>query len=132
MRPIKFRCFNKLTKRFEEISNINISHNEVITFFEIYGKDGTSSVSYKTLFGDKDEFELMQFTGLHDCKGNPIYESDILQAGRFLFVVVYDIDSLKVKEYESDGQICFYLSEINKHSIVVSTIHENPELLETK
>jgi uncharacterized phage protein (TIGR01671 family) len=124
MRPIKFRCFNKRTKELKKVSRIFFNENTV----EVY----TDPNIFDNPTWHLDYCELMQFTGLHDSSGQEIYESDILKIGEFLFVVIYELDSFKLKQFGIDEQNRFDLSEVNKYSVVFSTIQENPELLESK
>ena len=143
MRPIRYRCFNKKTNNMEyNIYIINLSHNEVVIWKEIYD-DGQSYVNYETLFSSKDEFELMQFTGLHDRNGKAIYEGDIVKFsdGQYVdsgytYEIVFHEGSVRCKSenkyfydhraFDKDGWDKFYSPEI------IGNIHENPELLETK
>lgn len=126
MRPIKYRCFNKKTKEItENIWSINLCHNGVVIWKESYEEDGSSTIQYETLFGYKDEFELMQFTGLHDKNRKEIYEGDIIKPkyGNEVYTI-NDLLHFGFNYYE------YFMSEENIE--ILGNIHENPELLENK
>lgn len=141
MRPIKYRCLNKKTNEItNDIFSINLAHNEVVIWKEIY-EEGQSHINYEVLFGFKDEFELMQFTGLYDSKENPIYEGDIIK--RTYKDKTFCIFPVELSIYEDDEQYSTYehcgwnyngrsLVDALNQIEVIGNIHETPELLETK
>ncbi len=74
----------------------------------------------------RNELVIMQFTGLHDRKGEEIYEGDIIQ--------IYNGQHLYVKwDYDQWG---LFDGICNEHSIdihndeVIGNVYENRELLE--
>lgn len=113
MRPIKYRAFHKELKIMREVCTLRLDFNEVIVKFE---KEGWTD---KTTWFE-GQFELMQFTGLHDRNGKEIYEGDIVKLYHDKLGVYWDKDG----HWSHCGLLD--LSE------VIGNIHENPELLETK
>ena len=138
-REIKFRAWH-LTK-------------SIMAEVEWLRWDGTIHVNYKVgeskdgfFFGgnnvgadwQRDDYELMQFTGLKDKNGKEIYESDIL---KLQYPLNYGYGGIHNKEiivtisFESG---CFWFTgegytDCNWHFYneyeVIGNIYENPELL---
>lgn len=76
--------------------------------------------------------DVMQFTGLKDKNGTPIYEGDIVtdNLGRYS-TVSYDVGAFWVlgKHY---GCFRWELYRVYENIEVIGNIYENPELLEAK
>ncbi len=70
MRETKFRVWDKKNKRFVNFTKIVFSIRK-----SVFLKDG---------FGNNIDgnFEVQQYTGLKDKKGNDIYEGDIVDSGQ--------------------------------------------------
>lgn len=74
------------------------------------------------------EYEIMQFTGLHDRHGKDIYEGDILKYGKRLeplAMVVFESGMFKSKDKYGWGELIL----ISEHSEVVGNIYEDEDLL---
>ncbi|MCL4431889.1 MAG: YopX family protein [Epsilonproteobacteria bacterium] len=114
MREIKFRAWDKVREEMAEVTNLDF--NPVI-------------VSLSTGTGrEKDEFELMQYTGLKDKNGIEIYEGDILRD--------YDNELIGVVSFQDGAFIVSWENEFCNtfewsSESVIGNIYENPELLET-
>lgn len=75
--------------------------------------------------GYPDQFEIMQYTGLHDKNGREIYEGDIVKnENGVLRVVEFHDGSFTLGDY--------YFGSIGAGRVleVVGNIYENPDLLE--
>lgn len=125
MREIKFRAWGIDRGKMHDVYNI--------AFHESYGYKAITSeqpLNVNTTFINKEEFILMQFTGLKDKKGVEIYEGDILKLPTFnnqgwfkKAVVTFEDGS-----FQCD---CNLVSKYNvEHIEVIGNIYENPELLE--
>jgi uncharacterized phage protein (TIGR01671 family) len=71
----------------------------------------------------RQQFHLMQYTGMKDCTGDKIFENDIVQHGKTKGIVVYsDMAHFTIK----DGDDYWVLTKNYKR---IGNIHENPELI---
>ena len=130
---IKFRVWNK--KDNQMIDWFTLTQNAWNTFIG----ENPLSLLYEVLVARKDDFEVMQFTGLTDKNGKEIYEGDI---------ITFEDDPPGVVKWDSDFScwVCFESDEIIsesdifdwcqlikrqcKHYIVIGNIYDNPELLQ--
>ena len=117
MREVRFRAWDKLTQKYWNIENWHFE-DEYLDLIEsgVSIADPNSERVWRKL----NEVDLMQYTGLKDLNGKPIYENDVLKSeGGNIEVVIY-----------IDGRFepVFWYDEENCE--VIGNIHENPELLE--
>ena len=130
MREIKFRAWHKGQKEMFTLLYLTFSGRIGVWNHEETEIDFVSEYPY---------LELMQFTGLHDNNGNPIYEGDLLSIP---FNVSIREEIHKVFYYQDgfvSSSILFNNDETaSKNSLtwiikrggeVIGNIYENPELL---
>ena len=114
MREIKFRAWNKQTRRMEEVKQINLFDDEML--------------NGRLVWYSLRHAELLQYTGLQDKNGTEIYEGDIVKD-------VSD-ELIGYIEYSDGGFVIIYDDIVQKLNAdesayleVVGNIFENPELL---
>ena len=113
-REIKFRTF------FNGMMSKPFKFGEAVCF-----SDGSASVGRN--------FELMQFTGLHDVNGVEIYEGDIISDHIGTGVVKYAESFGAFRVSYGDGYAKWfydYLKSEFRYVRIIGNIHQNPELLE--
>lgn len=124
-REIKFRAWDKVEHLMVFVDEINWRSDFLAGFYE---KGGTSGVV--------KDYELMQFTGLHDKNGKEIYEGDILRVVALEMQVIWDKEKANYKLVESfkanitRNPYMEKLSASNaKKYKIIGNIYETPELL---
>lgn len=88
--------------------------------------------------GCSDQFEIMQYTGLHDKNGREIYEGDIVRISPirqhekpFVGAVHYGRVDPSFTIHDKDGHdFRLYSSGVYCTYEVIGNVYENPELLE--
>lgn len=80
------------------------------------------------------EFEIMQFTGLHDTNEKEIYEGDILQDKQkcCLALTTIELPEIDITFFKTESGTGIGASSLfNAHQMfIIGNIYENPELLE--
>jgi len=133
MREIKFRAWDKKSKKMRVVSNIvfdsysEFSKNIKVKLVNLWGKifpaydDGECNTDI-LVQREGNTFVLMQFAGLKDKNGVEIYESDKIIVGENIGVVSFK-DGLFLW---GDELLCEY----NNIGEVIGNIYENPELMQ--
>ena len=140
MRKIKFRAWDKRGKQM--ILTISQLHLESGMIVGHCGKDET------WVLNDKNQYTLMQYTGLKDKNGKEIYEGDVIQSvseyvkistnegtGRYStenYEVRWELDKgrwgrFKNKRFE--GLHGLDKDHLGKFYTIIGNIWENPELI---
>ena len=74
---------------------------------------------------------LMQFTGLYDVKGKPIYEGDIIRRDDGILSVHFGSSAFGLSVHRSDGVFAsqWQLYGGKDKGEIIGNIYENPDLL---
>lgn len=131
MKEIKFRAWDKVSKMFRRVYEINYLWGFIyceLTENEITNSDRMSYEFSKYLYDGS--YELLQYTGLKDKNGKEIYEGDIVKA--FNFLNENEESVLIVVKYNTKD--CGYniIDFFGVSYEVIGNIYENPELLNKK
>ena len=127
MRPIEFRAWLKDEKKMIDVKAVDFDENGDV--FSVNYPEGKSYCGY-----DRDNIELMQYTGLKDKNGTKIFEGDIIQVENSNFgfldesncLVKWENCGYRITDYECED----FLSNFkNGKCEVIGNIYENPELL---
>lgn len=152
MREIKFRCWDKKTKKMRQVTEIVFntgfymeSNDNSVKLIWVKGQDIIENKEIQ-IQREKD-FILMQYTGLHDKNGKEIYEGDIVkvyfkkdawinnnkECGYKNGIIEYCVDCfiVYIKNYKDKiYPLSAFGSREIKYLEVIGNIYDNPELLE--
>lgn len=131
-REIKFRAWDKKSKCIKDLIGFKDCRKVIQVIYLDEDGDETFAVV------DKEQLELMQYTGLKDKNGKEIYEGDILKFYNdtdYMFIpgyteVVFEDGTFACKHFKY-GIECLVNIDVDDMDITVAgNIYENPELLE--
>lgn len=123
MKETKFRAWSKGANMFLDITGFETEKGEIYGIFH----DG-DYIGY-----DKEDIDLIQYTGLKDKNDKEIFEGDIVQVSGHPFRGSIDIDGNYEVGYNEYMELCcgsWYLFRMRHWAEVIGNIYENPELLE--
>ena len=131
MREIKFRVYNKHTKKMYEVEWLSFRHNLlIVSANEDWERQQKLS-----------DFELMQYSWLKDQDGKEIFEWDIVvttvrhgsvRKGEIMVIVWDDTELCFIAQYiQFLNKKWYYPLRVtsNKKFRIIWNIYENPELL---
>jgi uncharacterized phage protein (TIGR01671 family) len=140
MRPIKFRIYNTKTKEWLHGPHESPFLDGINLFGETIMMGG---MLRRVSIEDLNEIVALQYTGLDDKNGKPIFEGDIIRKTwkvnnpygydseewderEEIFEVKYQAPSFNIEaEYGDGGQYC--VEDFARE--IVGNIYDNPELL---
>lgn len=80
---------------------------------------------------DIDQVELMQYTGLKDCKGTEIFEGDIVNILSSIAAEVYwDFGAWQLRNGDKAGGQLGSVIAMDDMAQVIGNVYEHPHLLE--
>jgi len=130
MRELKFRIWDKVDRQY--LKELGVYYWHVSRSLDGEELEGEANLYDLSILLRNESFVVQQFTGLTDCKGNPIYEGDIikLEGSPYTYEVVWNkwqwgIDSKGVVTDFIQG----FTSAVEDRAIIIGNIFENPELL---
>ena len=139
MREIKFRAWDKKSKRMRKVDSI--AFDELTGEIKLVNSWGEDIIEDKPIIVQREKnFELLQYTGLKDKNGKEIYGGDIIEGG-YLNPLTNEFYSRKyIIEYKNAtfagkliGHSPYGDTWLNFiHGEVIGNIYENPELLEVE
>lgn len=121
MRPIEFRAWLKDEKKIIDVKAIDFDENGDV--LSVNYPEGKSYSGY-----DKDNIELMQYTGLKDKNGVKIFEGDIAKnvLNNDIYEVIFTMGGF---ELLLNNIYAYPFHLITDNLEVIGNIYENPELL---
>ena len=130
MRDIKFRAWDKRTKRLYQVQTLQFyGTNNTVDACWTNGVDfdGESTLGEPEL-NNLHNLVLMQYTGLKDKNGVDLYEGDILQSEHyFKYKVVFKGDCWRCDPLKNNRLKNRFIGRDLK---IIGNIYENQELLE--
>jgi uncharacterized phage protein (TIGR01671 family) len=127
-REIKFRIFDKNIPRNQEEALNESPTGEIVEWENVLHTD------YLKHALTKNEYPIMQYTGLKDKNGKEIYEDDIVRKGNKIYYVSFCMGSFELRK-KSDSENCATGRRNNTDWMlleIIGNIYENPELLTQK
>lgn len=130
MRELKFRAFDKVTKRYYAVSGLEFGENGELCEVYLAGIEIDESNPTANVRKPSDVV-LEQGTGLKDKNGKEIYEGDIVRA----FEHNYEVKFCEMEDsdcsyfYQGWGYGNSSLYEEHDFVEVIGKIHENGDLL---
>lgn len=124
MEKIKFRCFNKKTKKMWDSESLrNMGGFALLS--------GHSSQDFLVLPYPQDDYILMQYTGLKDKNGVDIYFDDLTKINNTIYRIV-ELRGAVAFVCQKTGDFWSYACNLDtsRYGELVGNIYKNTELLE--
>lgn len=125
MRELKFRAWDKATKRYYNVAGVSFEKGRLV---EVYLEDYPTSYEGNEDCKKPDEVILELYTGLNDINGVEICEGDVLEDGEGYpieyWIVKFEDGKFIGSTWGVDEDI-YELTDLE----VVGNIHENQDLL---
>ena len=131
MRPIKFRAWDKVAKKFLMPWPEGFHIIGEVTCFDLIGQQLHERNPKSSVLEMLDDVEITQWTGLHDKNCKEIWEGDILKYKPFemlVTVVEFFEGGFWMMNYPKDGH-GVPVGSFKESREVLGNIYENPELL---
>ena len=145
MREIKFRCWDKTARKMRQVIEIVFNagmyydpNDNTVKLIWVKGHDIINNKDIALEREHKNEYILMQYTGLKDKNGKEIYEGDVLQDKDCIYKVIFEYGSFDGKIIEvlrnvgtqkgMTYQLSFIISD-NDNIKVIGNVWEDSDLL---
>lgn len=146
MRPLKFRAWDKLQKKFLYPYPEGFDILGETTCFDLIGQQIKDFTPNLTTLDRLNDIIIIQFTGIQDKYGKDVYEGDILKDTEFddddfdisgYYPIIYDDKTCQFcidNSFKKDGSHLVNIVEYFRieNIEVVGNIYETPELLNCK
>lgn len=126
-REIKFRAWDRATREYWNIDKWHFE-DEYLDLIEPGVSICDSHI--KRIWRKRGDVELMQYTGLDDVNGNPIYEGDIVKAYRTCKSDLITFDNGSFGIALDDWHSFESFTDFYGKCEVIGNKFQNPELLE--
>ncbi len=127
MREIKFKAWDEELKKM--YSGDEIESEDNLDAWLSYGE----LAIYRIDNGEYTQLKQLQYTGLNDKKGNPIYEGDVVKISDHPFQEALSINGNYEVGYNEYMELCcgsLILHRTRHWAEVIGNKFENPELLQ--
>lgn len=124
MRELKFRAWDKLTKKYYAVSGLEFDENGEL--YEVY-LAGIPTTDLNENVREPSDVIIEQCTDLKDKNDKEIYEGDIAKCGPYSGKPIVFEDGRYWLGEEPDD---LFVAIVRWGIRVIGNVHENPELLE--
>ena len=125
MREIKFRAWDKITKKY--FYSGTLDNGDVL----VIHLDGEIEISSDDTY-KPDDFIIEEFIGIRDAEDRDIYEGDIVQCSDAAFYRIVTYLTIRASFFfvhRDSWYPAAVATTSHAETVVVGNIHENPELL---